>query len=297
MPTGNRGSCLGRIVGVLLLAGLATGCAMTPQQKEQVGRFGKATATLGAFAADELPALRRQIIEMDSLTQVLAADGRMPAPDGERPISPDSARQRVAAAQALQAYGALLDALASGARKETLRSKAQDLVETFDSALHQGLSDAQRNAASGLIASLGALWLEKRKKDGVRAIVASYQQPVAQLGRLLAEDFTALGSGYLGAYTAVAGRLENRAKGVLADAPLTLTERQLVINALLDAEVAKRRALALEHAAHQAIAELEAAHAALTAVINDGDMRVESIRAYARSIQELHTLARVLTQP
>lgn len=280
---------------LLLVCLVACGCAMTSLQKEQVARFGKATEEMGAFAEKELPEVRRQIVEMNTAALILAEDDSNPKIDLDKPTSPESAAKRLAAAKALKSYGSLLNELATADRTESIKKKAQNLVDTFDSALDQGLSDKQKEAATGLITSLGRMWVEKKKRDAVTAIVNSYAEPVEKLAALLSSDFTAAGEGYLGGYTAVAGQLKNRAIGVLTGGKHpALADRELAVKALVTAESANKRAKEVEAAALKAIENLKKANKTLVDVMKQGAYTTEDIKTYAKSIQELVNLAEVL---
>ena len=191
-----------RTVFLLVVALVVSGCAMTSLQKEQVARFGKATEAMGAFAEKEFPTVRSEIVEMNTWGLILEMDNNDPKINLDRPISPESAAKRLAAAKALGSYGSLLNELATADRTEPIKKKAQELVDTFDSTLDQGLSDEQRGVATVLITSLEkCVW---RRKKGRCESHHHRLRGTSQIScRSLSVDFAAAGDGFLGGYTAV----------------------------------------------------------------------------------------------
>lgn len=283
-----------RTVFLLVVALVVSGCAMTSLQKEQVAQFGKATEAMGEFAEKEFPTVRSEIVEMNTWGLILEVNNNDPKINLDRPISPESAAKRLAAAKALGSYGSLLNELATADRTEPIKKKAQDLVDTFDAALDQGLSDEQRGVATVLITSLGKMFMEKKKKDAVKAISAAYAEPVKYLADLLSVDFAAAGDGFLGGYTAVAGQLENRAIGILTGGQYpALADRERAVNALISARYAKKRAALVEMTAQKAIADLKEAQDGVVEVMKQDKYRSEDIKAFAKSIQQLLNMAAV----
>ena len=279
----------------LLFTVILSGCSMTSLQKEQLARFGKATEVMGEFAEKELLQIRRGIIEMNTAMLILDAESKVAGIDLDSPTSAESAAKRLAAVKALRCYGSILNELATADRTASIKEKAQELVDSFDSALEQGLSKEQKEAATGIITSLGSMWVEKKKRDSVEAIVLSYQGSVETLADLLAVDFAPLGTGYVGAYTAVAGKLKNRAVGVLSSGQHSASaDRECAVSAFVMATGATNRAAKLGAAAESAIASLKKANKELAEVMTQDTYAAQELKAYAKHIRDLISMAEVL---
>jgi len=285
-----------RLLYLLLFLVLLSGCGMTAVQKQQVAQFGRATEAMGTVAETELVQIRQEIIQMNTENLILDSKQNDTKIELDKPVSPESALKRVAAAKALKAYGSLLNQLAIADRTEGIKKAAGDLVDNFDSALDQGLTAEQKEAASGLLVSLSNMWIEKMKKDSVKQIVTKYKNAVDKVADLLSPDFLAQGNGYLGGYTLVAGRLRNTAIGVLTQGQHPgFAERERALQAYVTAEKAIQKANEIDRKAQKAIEDLKKSNARLSEVIMNESYTTEDIKSYARSIQELVTMAQILT--
>lgn len=287
-----------KLIYLLLPALTLMGCAMTAIQRQQVATFGKATAVVGDFAKEQLPQVREQVIAMNAAGLILSTDewtstsGR----DLDKPLRADSATTRVATARALQSYGELLNQLATADKSADIKKAAQDVITNFDSALGAGYSADQKNAAVGLLSSLGNMWVEHKKREAVATIVEEYEPAVEALANLLAEDFNQHGDGYLSGLAAVAGKLENTSVGTLkgSNQP-TFEQRAYAVKAFIAAEKAKKQASELGTKATTVIKDLKKANADLKRVMKQGKYTAEDIKAYAKSVEQLVNTAKVLS--
>lgn len=272
------------------------GCVgMTEIQKKQVARFGKATQTVGDFAENEFVQIRKEIIEMNTALLIINKSQTNPKIDLDKPTSPQSATARVAAAKALKSYGELLNKLATEDRTEEIRKSAEDVIDNFESALDEKYSTEQKDAVSGLIVSLGNMWIEKLKKEAVNDIVIKYKDSVVELADLLVEDFIIHGSGYLAGYYAVATKLKNESIKVLTQGEHPLfDERERALEAFVKAEKVIQRSKEIDKKANVALTNLKTVNGKLSAVMAEDEHKIDDLKNYAKSIQDLVNMVKVL---
>jgi hypothetical protein len=279
----------------LIVIVLLSGCGMTAMQKQQVSQFGSATEAMGTFAETQLVQIRQEVVQMNTEILILDSHQTTPKIDLDKPIRPQATLERVAAAKALKSYGSLLNQLAMADRSEDIRKSAGDFVGNFNSALNQGMTDKQKEAATGVLVSLGNMWVEKAKKDSVKKIVDEYKDAVDKLTDLLAQDFLAEGEGFLGGYTAVAGTLKNSAIGALTQGQHPgFLERERALQDYVIAEKAALKAAEIDKRAKIAIENLKKANNNLAKVISEDKYATDDIKSYAKSMKELATMVEII---
>lgn len=281
---------------LLLFVFVLSGCGMTAVQKQQVAQFGSATEAMGSFAETELVQMREEVIQMNTEEWILNSKKTDLNIELDKPLRLEPTLKRVAAAKALKSYGSLLNKLATADQTASMKKAANDLVVNFSSALDQELTDPQKDAATGLIVSLGNMWIEKMKKDAVKQIVDTYKNDVDKVADLLLQDFSADEDGYIKGYIAVAGDLKNTANESLTQGLHTsFVERERAFQSYVTAKKATQKAQEIDKKAKTVIANLKKANAKLAEVMNKDNYTSEDIKAYAKSIQELVNLVQILT--
>lgn len=285
-----------RIFYLLLLVFVLSGCGMTAVQKQQVAQFGSATEAMGSFAETELVRMREEVIQMNTEEWILNSKKTDPDIEIDKPLRLEPTLKRVAAAKALKSYGSLLNTLATADQTASMKKAANDLVVNFSSALDQKLTDPQKDAATGLIVSLGNMWIETMKKDAVKQIVDTYKNDVDKVADLLLQDFSVDENGYIKGYMAVAGNIENTAKESLTqELHTSYAERERAFQSYVTAKKAIQKAQEIDKKAKTVIANLKKANAKLAEVMNKDNYTSEDIKTYAKSIQELVNLVQILT--
>ncbi len=315
----NPATRLGACAALLLSA-----CGLSPVQKDQVASFASATAKVGEATAAQFTQLRQDVVEMNADYLVLG-DPRQLNPytfKFDEPLGAQQITQRVLAVNALQSYGEALNKLATSDQSADIQQSATDLVSNFNAASAADLTSAQQASAADIVATLGNFFVEYEKKRAVARIVSAYACPVDQLAQLLERDFLNFGTaadgsprqhkpsqvltncpfhsprgdpavGVLYGYEAVAGKLKNSAADVLAhNGPFD--KRQQAAAALLLATRNLDKGQAVGEGAGAALRALRKANAGLVQSMNDDQLKVEDIKAYAAAAKQLLASLKVL---
>jgi hypothetical protein len=287
------------VAGSLLVAASLTGCGLTSKQILKTQSFGIATENIGKIGEEEFVNIRNGIIQMNK--ELIAIDNTKTARDlkFDRPASPEATSTRVAASKALKSYGELLVKLVTEDRAENLQKVANSFIDNTEVALKMDFPDDKIAAINKIIVGLGSFWVEKKKAEAAKEIIPAYQQPVNDLTDLLTEDFSlddgALG--YIKAYETTAKRLKNASMRLVnAGAQYSVLERDRAVQALVLSEHAISRAQEISKKASKAISGLKKANAELVKVIKDESYSSDDIKAYAKQIQELVNMYKVLTK-
>jgi len=274
----------------LLLSLLLSGCGLTSQQLAQTQSFGASAEKVGQLGEKEFINIRKGIIQMNQ--ELVILDNTKHAKDlkFDRPATAERTAKRVAAAKALKSYGTLLVKLSRDDKKPTIQQSVEHFLTNTEAALQQPLDTDKKTALAKLVAGVGSVWVEQKKREALQEIVPTFEQPVNQLAALLAEDLSLDdGSlGYLKAYEVTAKRLKNAAIGLVnAGDQYSVLERARAVEALVFAETAMSRAHVINRKAGRALTRLKQANTELVKVLAQSEYSVKELKGYGKEIQEL----------
>ncbi len=285
-----------KYLSLLLFALTLAGCGMTSQQIVKTQSFGTATSNVGTFAESEFVNIRNGIIEMSKENLIINHQVDSRGLTFDRPTSAESAAVRVAAAKAIKLYGELLVKLATEDRSDGLKKVTNALIDNTSVALDQNFSDEKKDAITQIVASIGSLWVDKKKADAAKLIIPTYAPAVEKLADLLIVDFSLDSNGYLKGYWNEAKILRlSSIELVDAGKKYTLFERDRAVQAFVLAERNIHYAENIDKKAKESLQALKKANAELVSVIRSDNYSSNDIKIYAKKIQEFMNLYEVIS--
>jgi hypothetical protein len=280
-------------IPLLFLALLASGCALSPDQREAAARFAMASRDVGEFAAREFTHLRTATIDMN-VTSV-AIGGTADKSNLDEALDVDRVVARVKAARALTSYGTLLWALVSETQEAELKRASDDFVDSVRSVSGHRIGDSQLQGLGQLVQRIGALWVEARKSEAVKRIVPAVAPDVDALCELLIADFSEdslhVGQGFDATIT----RLRVDADIALADPSTRYADRLVAMRGQKQAEAASAHLHVISGQAVTTLQALKSANAELDKAIRDDSLSVAEIQAVGVQIKSLKTALEVVT--
>ena len=282
------------IVATISVVALSA-CGLTTTQRAAVRNFSQATAAFGEASAGEFARMRDSTIRMNTARAELSAPGAGDVGSLEGAFSTEAVMARTQAANALGAYGELLQALVDDTQEKELQTAADRFVASVKGlpGTERNLSDTQLASIGKLVQVGGSLVIEAKKKDAIRTIIPKANPQVATLCDLLAADFdpndTRLAAQYLLAANlllADAGTVVRRAKD-----PETRAVATAAYQLAFDSRARKDAVLV---PASKAARELKAANQALTDAINSDEVTPADLYGYAATVRTLVEAIKVL---
>ncbi|MGY6214230.1 hypothetical protein ACW73L_03620 [Methylolobus aquaticus] len=280
-------------IPLLLVVGLASGCALSPHQRDATARFALASQDIGDFAAREFTHLRAATIDMN-VTNV-AIGGTADKSNLDEALDVDRVVARVKAARALTSYGTLLWALVSETQEEELKKASDDFVNSVRSVSGHRIGDSQLQALGQLVQQIGALWVEARKADAVKRIVPAVAPDVDALCDLLIADFSETSLHVGQGFDATITRLRVDADIALADPSTRYADRLVAMRGQKQAEEAGAHLHVISRPAVTTLQSLKLANAELDKAIRDDSLSVAEIQAVGMQIKSLKTALEVVT--
>ncbi|MAK91729.1 MAG: hypothetical protein CMI13_10905 [Oleibacter sp.] len=299
--TSVRGKTL-RGLFLLIVCGMVSACsALTSSQQKATHSYATSTMELGQFSAAEFSRIQQDIVQMNALRFALQRDKKVKDADFYRTVQPADISSRIAAADALAAYGLLLSTLLSEDPADDLEDAAEKFADHSAFALGDDFDEYKQKAVKSLVEKIGSFWIERERAKALTVIISDYQPVVDQLAGLLAQDLTLAkaGSGtepgLLYAYQSVAKSLKNQAWPIVNGGEnYNYAERKVAVDALLTAEQAMMRIESLSVASDKVLTGLQQSNAIIVQVLKDKDYAFSDIKAYAKDIRDLARIYRSL---
>jgi hypothetical protein len=276
---------------IVLLCSLAAGCGLSRGERDAITKFSKSTEALGAVAAEQFPAMRSEVIAMN--TARLALRGYDPTLPGlsniDGPLNPEWVAIRVRAAQVLREYGGLLTALATDDESKKLDSSIDRFIAAVKSLpeQYQSLDAAKLDAIGKAVKAIGSLYLEWQRARLLREIVIDTTPQVATVTELLAQDFDVNRNKIAAAHEEARISLTTPVTNAFRSG--SLAERQTAAAAVPIIETAKQRYLQVLPQAAAAARGAGKAHAAILASVRSESFSIADIQAYVGHVQKLVT--------
>ena len=283
------------IIAIVLWVALAVcSCGITVQQKEAIDTFGEATAAVGAFCEEELAFIKQDVTEMNLYFAALDTAYTSRGIDTLGAFANEkNTAARIAAGNALRAYGEMLSELATGDQEEEIHDAADTFIRNASAALGAELAEDKHKAAASLLRTLAAKLEEWKRTEAIESIVPRARTVVDRLAEMLAVDFSLetgewRSRGYLFSYRDTAYRLRNKAQRVTDfGGAYPLPHRYIAVQAYHQAASAIARAALVEERCTPALEELLRANGELVHVIEDKDYSIADIKEYHRLVREL----------
>jgi len=282
MSSFNHVRPVSRLLALVPALALAA-CGLTVAQRSAVGQFAGASAASGEFAASELPHMREAAINLDAASAVLR--GRTDLGKLAGPFTPEVIAVRVAAAEALQSYGRLLQALVEDTQQAQLAAASSHFVASFKNVAGKSLSDGQYQALGTAVEVIGGFIVERKKKEALMQIVPQVKPDVDKLCDLFIADFSGTGLQLGQQLAADIDALTADLSIALAELPRSFSDRSFVVQAqaLVDRENARAQANSAH--AKDTFTRLKQANAQLANVLASETASIEDIVALAKQVQ------------
>ncbi len=175
------------IAGLVMAVGLS-GCGLTIQQKAALDQFATATRDLSVAAQTELQKSRQDVVEMNRLRLELG-DSTADVTKLDSLLTLDRTRERLAALQALEDYGGLLNKLVGTASQGELLEAGHTFVGNLRQVKGVQLSDQEAEGIGKAVAAVGGLYVEHKRASAVRRVVETAHAPVLAVIDLVKRDF------------------------------------------------------------------------------------------------------------
>ncbi len=307
---------LKKIATIITVAILMSSCGLTPIQKQQVAQFATATELVSISTQENFKSMRDKVIEMQKRRSIIrnVVPTKTFLEDG---IKTQNIAIRIEALKALQSYGNILNKLALNNQTEEISKAATEFLSQYESTIKLGgggsfiLSEVQKNVILEII-NIASFWfVEEEKKKHIKNIVMSFASETLKLAKLLENDLilasgslcnnpemnieTSEANGMIDIYCAVAYGLE-KASLVAIKQCHSFEERKFAYESYVVSLQAKKSILILSAEGSRIIAKFKKANAQLLKVIKYDNYTADDIKSFARQVQELLTLTKLITK-
>jgi hypothetical protein len=176
-----------------------TGCAvLTPSQRSEVEKFGKATAAYSAFPSEVMVAHAElhANVKLANASTAFTGENALRLLDKAgrfRGAVEKKARRAKSACSVLKRYGDLLTALTADTHAPRLQSSAETAGGALDNAIEEynNLSNSSvslfGNAAAAAVRGAGGLYIKRRQSVALRQAVRDGKPAVAEMARAVSD--------------------------------------------------------------------------------------------------------------
>jgi hypothetical protein len=288
------------IIGItlftILLSVSLTGCGLTKAQKSSIASFGQATATLGAISKEQFQGGRENVIQMNR--QRLAIEKKiLPARklDGtsvdrsfyanclnlDSGIDPTNIERRVDAVELLTEYGNLLVAFSTETQEKELNTTSSKFTDSLKAFPNNPLSAEEINGLGQVVVVAGKMWVEREKKDALKKIIPTVSPMITKICDIIENDFDLNKKGVAAAIFNTQDRLANEAIDGLKREGGSIGDRLLLIDGFSFADQNKEKIETVSSTMLKAVGSLRKANKELTSLIENENISIEDIKAFA----------------
>lgn len=280
---------------ILLIVCLA-GCGLTKAQKSSIDSFGQATATLGAISKEQFQGGRENVIQMNR--QRLAIEKKiLPAIklDGtsadrsfyanwlnlDSGLDPTNIESRVDAVELLTQYGNLLVAFSTETQEKKLTAASSKFTDSVEGFTNNPLSAEEINGLGQVVVVAGKMWVEREKKEALKKIIPTMSPIITKVCDDLENDFDLKKKGVAADIFNTQDRLANEAVDGLKREGGSISDRLLLIDGFSFADQNKVRIETVSTKILKAVGSLRKANKELTSLIENENISIEDIKAFA----------------
>jgi hypothetical protein len=300
----------------LILVLSLSGCGLTPIQKQQISQFATATKSVAASTQEQFRTTRDKVIELEKRRLIMRNEVPPKSFDLDGGLSEEGIAAQIATLKALQSYGDILNKLASNDQGEAIAKAATNFTTQFEAAKQTQdatykLDESKKNAVLGAIGIVNTWFVENEKKKHVKPIIEAYSKDVGNLAVLLKNDLTLVEdslcikdtnrkprtskTGVMDIYCTSADATSELASDVLLERNHSYQEREFAYDSYVLAQKAKVEIATLASLGDKLVSKLTKANNQLLKVIDDDSYSAETIKEFAKQVQELQTHIKVLT--
>lgn len=286
----------------ILLIVCLTGCGLTKAQKSGISTFGQATMTLGNASKDQFQGGRENVIQMNR--QRLAIEKKVlppKKPDGtstdrsfyaqflnlDAGLDPINIGRRINAVEMLTRYGKLLVAFSSETQEKELTDAASKFTDSVKEFPNNPLSAEEISGLGQVVVMAGKMWVEREKKEALKKIIPTVSPMITKVCDALENDFDLTKKGVAADIFNTQDRLANEAIAGLKSADGSIGDRLLLIDGFSFADQNMVSIETVSGKILKAIGTLRKANKELTSLIENENISIEDIKAFADDAKDL----------
>jgi len=303
-------------ITIVFISIAITGCGLTAVQKQQVSQFATSTESISKLTQDQYISMYEKVVDMERRRLIMRKEVPPASFDLDGGLTSSGIATQISALKALQAYGNVLKNLAVANQSDEISKSATNFLTQFETAMQ--LDDSQYTLESdkkesiiGIVNIANTWFVENKKKKSIKKIVDAYSSEVSDLASLIRNDITLTGyslcleakdrhdsnvrTGVIDIYCTSADGLKEASKDVLSNKNYSFSEREFAYNSYVISEKVILEVRELSSKGSKLVDNLIKANEKLTKVIESDDYTTDDITDYAKSVQEVVTLTKVLT--
>lgn len=297
------------LLNLVVLLGISSGCALTNNQKMAVSQFSASAATLGDVTSAELGAMRENTVKMTMERLLLSGKSKDPRLGDQTSLDRGFELKRVetvtAATTALAAYGKSLAALVDDTQSAEFKTASNAFVASLGHVptTKDYIDDQQLEAIGTVMQDVGGFWIEWKRQQAVKVIVAAAQKSIEHLCDLLIRDFNpgndrGEGKGWITLQLQIVeDPLMAEATNGLYDSR-TYHDRQPALKAFRLAHDSRMRRTEVLQRVMDGAAAMKLANAALVHALANSTWSFHDIQDFSQKVRSLHiAVTTVATKP
>jgi len=305
-----------KLISIVLLSTAITGCGLTALQKQQVSQFATATEIISQSTQEQFVSMRDKVVDMEKRRLIMRKEVPPSSFDLDGGLSSSGIAIQISTLKALQAYGDVLNKLVLSEQSEEISKAATEFLTQYETAKQlndsaYSLDQAKKDSIIGIINIANTWFIEDKKKESIKKIVKAYSPEISTLANLIKNDITLTGyslcikendrkensikTGVIDIYCTSADGLKEISKDALKNKKYSFSEREFAYNSYVLSEKAILEVNELSKKGSELVSKLIDANEKLTKVVESDDYTTEDIKGYAKQVEELLTLTKVLT--
>jgi len=282
---------LSGLMAVLVLAG----CGLTHVQKDAISQFSQTSSAFGKNVSTQLTDARNTVIEARKRILILNPTKLTERDNIDGALTPTNLSVRVRAAEALQAYGDLLQAIVN----DTQQQELADASNTFTISLrsldpqNKTISDDQLTAIGDLVQGIGGILVEYKKMKALKKLIPATQAQVAEIAELFKKEFKS--DGPFAVYVNGQGLLLVTAMDPLLDHPQgSVADRTMVAESFQQGIEIKRKSDSIYPQIATAADTLVTSHQSLVNALEHETFEMKDLTAFSKTVQDILAKTKIL---
>lgn len=271
------------------------GCGLSQVQKDAIGQFSQTSSTFGKSISTQLTDARDSVINARKRVLILNP-AKLPDRDKiDGALTPENLSVRVRAAEALQSYGDLLEAIV----EDTQQQELADASKTFTTSLRsldpssKRISDDQLTAIGGLVRDIGGLLVEYKKKKALKELIPAAHDQVSTIAKLFKEEFNAQGA--LAEYVnGTALLLVSAMDDLLNKQAGSVADRTIVAESFTEGIQLKRKTDAIYPHIADAADQLVRSHQRLVDALKDDKLNMQDLTTFSKTVKDIVTQTKII---